>query len=144
MTVYLHRSHLAYFRRKAKSTPNEILAVLLGTYNGRTKTAEIAHFDYPKLCTSTPDTAEMDGDEVLRAEELASEMGLKVLGTLHSHPAFLPICSHADHQLFTHHADLLVGICEVPKQGRTRVVFWVHGTPLPCDIEYIKAKKKAA
>lgn len=141
MTVSVRKGQLDYFRKKCKANPTEIMAMLLG-FRHSADYAEVVQFVYPDLEISTRSETLVSGDEVDRVDELAELLGLEVLGSAHSHPDYLPILSPTDHRLFKDFGDLIVGVCEVPKTGRTRVVFWTRNTSLPCDLVYEKEKKK--
>lgn len=136
MTVFLRKGQLNYFRKKARSTPNEVIAVIAGTYDKATKTAHVFRFYYPTPIVATPNEVSISDEDVEQIEIEADRKGWSVLGSVHSHPDCLPILSDADYALFTDYKDLLVGICEVERQCRTRVVFWQRSTPLACDIGY--------
>jgi proteasome lid subunit RPN8/RPN11 len=139
MEVRVHRNQLNWFRRKArKYYPNEIAAYLLGK-RIHTGLVEVYRFVYPHLEISTPGECKIAAEEAERFYEFAKEDGLVVLGTIHSHPNYLPVMSACDLQNHKACEDVISGIVEIPKPGNeaiARVVFWRHNSSLPCKLKY--------
>lgn len=134
MVVYLHKHHLAYFRRKARNSyPNEIAALLVGRTVGAM--TEVHYFFYPVLDKSDNCSVELNVDSCLEAEEYANDQNLRIIGMIHSHPDCLPIMSSTDHNTHVRDGDVISGIVEV-MNNRTRVVFWRADTSLSCEVKY--------
>jgi proteasome lid subunit RPN8/RPN11 len=134
MNVFLKKSQLDYFRQKSRNSPNEQFAFLVGdvTKNG----VEIAHFWYPRLAVSTPTQVTTEEEDDRTIAERASDEGLSVVGSIHSHPDCPPIMSETD---FTGHisgGDWVTGIVSV-NQRKTYVCFWSAHSALPCEFTYI-------
>lgn len=134
MVVKLHKSQLDYFRAKARNTPNEILAYLIGS--ATRKEVIVDCFLYPVLTLSTPMALEIDADSTGIIRELAAAQGLHVVGDIHSHPNDAPVMSATDYSDHKINGNRISGIVEVTNR-RTRVVFWQDGSPLPCTHEYL-------
>jgi proteasome lid subunit RPN8/RPN11 len=135
MLVTLHRGQLKYFRAKArKAYPKEILAVLVGrqVHSGL---IEVHRFYYPLLKVST--------DQEVKTEYFVSDFidkdeGLKVVGDIHSHPNYPAVMSPSDHQCHRKGDNKISAILEVPKVGKSRLIIWRDGTPLPCELDFFK------
>lgn len=134
MVVECNENQLNWFRRKARATPNEILALLVGRRVSPEKLV-VTSFKYPLIKTSSPTSINPDYASYESVYEVAKLEGLKVLGSIHSHPNCLPVLSHADIRGHIKNNDLVSGIVEVTNR-RTRVVFWRHDSSLPCELTY--------
>lgn len=137
MNVVIRKGQLDYFRRKARRNPNEIMAVLIGlTIPTEPLVTVIARIEYPELKISTPSEVEISEDVLDAVHARAVSEGLGIVGFIHSHPDWMPVLSHTDYTQFDDNGCVLVGICEVQQQCRTRVVFWTKGSSLPCNVVY--------
>lgn len=134
MVVRLHKNHLDLFRRKARDSKNEIYAFLVGRAVG--KNVNVSYFAYPAIEASAPAWVKVDPQTSFEIAEDAVSEGLRVVGTIHSHPNCLPIMSATDLRGHIQDSEIVSGIVEVTNR-RTRVAFWTHNTPLTCDLEYI-------
>jgi proteasome lid subunit RPN8/RPN11 len=134
MNVNVSRHQLDWFRRKARNTPNEIYAVLVGK-QVTPDSVWICAFRYPTLVLSTPSGVHPDEAECAEMIVEAKADGQRVLGSIHSHPSYLPVMSPQDILSHIQNNDLISGIVEVTKR-RTRVVFWRHDSSLPCELTY--------
>lgn len=134
MVVQISKGQLDHFRRKARSTPNEIYALLVGTTPHR-NVVEVEKFVYPELVYSSPSGLECSGKVWAAIVEAAWAEKKLVVGSIHSHPNWAPVMSPND--LFYHKqaGDKISGIVEVTNR-RTRVVFWQQHSPLPCTLKY--------
>lgn len=135
MNVYIKKHHLAYFRKKARETSNEILAVLLG-FVYPNDGVEVVKLSYPILDVSTPNSVHANEESFRDIEKNALLNGLKILGSIHTHPNYIPVMSGMDYDDFKNNKEIIAGIVEVT-DNKTRVVFWCGDTPLPCKIKYL-------
>jgi proteasome lid subunit RPN8/RPN11 len=133
--VRLKKSQLARFRRIARDSPNEQIAYLIGK-KCRGKHIEVQQFVYPQMDVSTPQAIKISPESVSSIHEAATRAGLAVVGTIHSHPNYLPIMSPCDLADHTSHEHYVSGIVEVTNR-KTRVAFWTQHSPLVCVLEYI-------
>lgn len=134
LVVQISRGQLKWFRTKARSSPDEIYAVLVGRVITPTKVV-VTRFHYPDINDSAKGFVDPNLESCAEIEEEAKSDGLRVLGSIHSHPDWLPIMSPNDIRSHVENKDLISGIVEVSK-GRTRVVFWRHDSSLPCELTY--------
>lgn len=135
MIVAIRRGPLNYFRRKARATPNEIMAILIGKNVGGQR-VEIYQLAYPELKVSTPmevEAEEWSVDDIFAAAEAD---GLWVVGSIHTHPGGPQYMSRFDLKSHIECEDKVSGICEV-RNRRTHVAFWIDSKPIPCKIEYL-------
>lgn len=136
MIVRIHKTRMAYFRRKArKCYPNEILSYLIGrqVHKGL---IEVEYLYHPKMAVSTPQELAIDVGEDEKANEFAKSKGLVVVGDIHTHPDWPPVMSGQDHHDHKVCLNKISAILSVPQKGRTHLVIWRDGTPLPCKLEY--------
>lgn len=136
MIVYLYESQLNYFRRKARSTTNEIYACLVGKHCGGNSTT-VYSIEYPKLELTTPMIVKADCDALQQIELDAEHQGLAIVGNIHSHPNFTTELSAHDHKHLFSGKEKIVGVVGVVGR-RTFVTFWRPDSSLPCKIEYLK------
>jgi proteasome lid subunit RPN8/RPN11 len=132
--VRVHRNQLNGFRRKARQSNNEIFAMLLGTR--LENEVLVTRFAYPALETSKPSCVCPDQDDYERIERLAHEVGLVVVGSIHSHPNWLPVMSPTDHK--SHRADrsLVSGVVGWQRNCRSHTYFWRADSSLPCNLKF--------
>jgi proteasome lid subunit RPN8/RPN11 len=135
--VRVHRGQLTYFRRKAKAKlPNEIMAILVGKHVSKSE-LEIHYFFYPKKYeVSTPSAVKIDAQTMEEFDQEAKQLGLKIVGSIHSHPYWPPILSPTDHSGHIEVGDKVSGIVEITRDGRTYVAFWRHDSSLRCELKY--------
>lgn len=133
MTVFLRRGQLNWFRKKARNSPNEVFAYLVGRVINASA-VEVHYFAYPTIDFASPGEIHTNhqSDQDIYAE--AEAEGLRVCGSIHSHPNWCPVMSGTDYEGFAA-GERVVGIVEVAGR-KTRVVFWSQGTPLPCAVKY--------
>lgn len=134
MIVRLRKSQLDRFRLKARNSPNEIYAILIGTTPHR-HIVEVEKFVYPPLVWSSPSGLECSGKEWAAVVEDAWAQNKLAVGSIHSHPNFAPVMSPHDLHYHRESADKISGIVEATNR-RTRVFFWHDSSPLPCTLEY--------
>ena len=133
MKVSIRKNQLDYFRKKARATPLEIYACLVGKMVG--STVKVVRVEYPELALQTPVSVAPTAVGYNDIRDRALEEDLRVVGTLHSHPNYLPVLSKDDFAGHLQDGDLVTGIVEVTNR-KTRVAFWCVGSPLPCEIEH--------
>jgi proteasome lid subunit RPN8/RPN11 len=127
---------MAYFRRKARQCyPNEILAYLIGRQVNR-GLIEVHYLYHPKLEHSSSIALKEADGEGYKAEQFAKDKSLVVVGDVHTHPDWPPVMSETDHHDHKLCLNKISAILSVPHKGRTHLVIWRDGTPLPCKIEY--------
>lgn len=134
MIVKCRKPQIDYFRRKARSSGNEIMALLVGKLK-RVGEVHITQFVYPALQSSTPSGVWVDDKDWCAERTKAEAQGLQIIGTIHNHPNWAPVMSPADFVLHKSGGIIVTGIVEVTN-GRTRVCFWQDGSPLPCTLAY--------
>ena len=140
MIVRLKRNHIDYFRRKCILSRNEEYAILLG-YRIAPALVEVHKWIYPKLSIKTPDNLETVVGEVEATHEVARELGMVVVGDIHSHPDDDIAMSPTDFKDHRKHNHCITGILSVNK-NKTKLAFWEIDSPLPASVQYIKPTKK--
>jgi len=139
MRVRIVKAQLDHFRRKARSSRREIMAILVGEPvcfdNHKTTRIDVVRFIYPPLEKSDGMQVIIGDAEIRKIEEAARRKNLRVVGAIHSHPNDTPIMSEQDFSAHIAYGDAITGIVSVFKK-RTRVMFWSMGSPLPCNLEY--------
>lgn len=141
--VRLSKGQLDYFRRKARSTSNEILAYLIGDVASTTLTV-IDSFEYTKIyATSTPEEVSWFTADYEKVKKKAEERGRRVVGFIHSHPYpdASVVMSSDDYKICIKEMFRLCGVCATDAKGRTEVKFWVMDSAVPCKREYDKNKR---
>lgn len=136
MKVKLRKGALNHFRNKARTNPKEIFAYLVGSVDTPNETT-IEHFVYPDLAVQSPCEVAPSTEGYDAAEEFATERGLRIVGTMHSHPNWFPVLSNADHEGHITEGHRISGVCGIMGR-RTKVYFWLAESSLPCKLEYIK------
>lgn len=134
MVVRLHKNQLDYVRRKARNNSNEIYGVLVGSIIGA-HCAEVYRIVYPALDRSTPMEVKPNVQSVQEIEDDAVNEGLRSIGTIHSHPNWVPIMSRDDHNGHKADGDKITAIIGVMNR-RTYVYFWTADSSLPARFEY--------
>ncbi len=139
--VRLKKNQLAYFRKLARNSPNELMAYLIGEVVNPNLSV-VDNFEYPpSYAVSTPHSVSWFLEDYSRMRQLAANREKYVIGFIHSHPEWDAVMSPQDYEHTLHNGFRLCGI--VSTQGRkTRPRFWVTDTALPCEIEYAKNKPK--
>lgn len=137
MIVRIHKHHLEYFRKKARQTPNEIYAVLVGKHlhKGELQIHYIIHPKAKDYELSTPSAVQVSAEFMVLCEQQAAEDGFYIVGSIHTHPNWPPILSPTDHAEHVENGDKVTGVVEVTS-GKTRVAFWRHDTSVRCTLEY--------
>lgn len=135
VVVRAKRSQLASFRARARRTPKEIHAYLVGKVVSP-KLVVITRFVYPVLEESTPAGVRPDYGSWKKIKEEAEAQGLLIVGDIHSHPNWWPVLSPTDHEKHIVEGNRLSGVCAV-MNNRTKVYFWVAESSLPCKINYL-------
>lgn len=134
MEIFLKKAQLDYFRKKSLNSPNEQLAFLIGRQTA--KGVEITRFVYPKLVDSTPVYVESDSDSDNKIRDEAAARGLRIVGSIHSHPNCPPVMSAFDYSGHLQDGDVVSGIVSVMNR-KTQVCFWSAHSALPCEFTYI-------
>jgi proteasome lid subunit RPN8/RPN11 len=134
-TVHVSKAALDYFRKKARNSPYEIQAYLIGDvyHNHHINITSIEHareYDIQTKCNVAP-----TGPEFNRVKQLAIEQGHLIVGDIHSHPNEDPIMSPSDFRACVEDNLRVCAIVGVHGR-RTKVLFWLAGSPLPCEVEY--------
>lgn len=133
--IYIKHGQLSYFRAKARNTPNEIYACLIGKHIGGASSS-IYYIAYPKLDLSKPCIVVADLQDIEQIDSDAASQGLSVVGNIHSHPDFVTELSPHDHKTLFIGKEKIVGVVGIV-QRRTFVTFWQRESSLPCKVEYI-------
>jgi len=132
--VLVDKGQLSYFRRKARQSRNEIMALLVGKQES-SNLILVYRFEYPELVVSTPIEVKSDTQSTSDIEQRAKDEGLSVVGSIHSHPNAPIYMSQQDLRSHRVHRDKISGICEVTPK-RTFIAFWQDKNPVPCDWDY--------
>ena len=134
MIVRLKKHHLQYFRNKARQTPNEIYAFLIGTRISPTL-IQIERFRYPKLTMSTPALVVADVDSEVEIEDIAKLNNYTIVGSLHSHPNYITPMSDCDLSTLKNSSHTVSGVLGIIGD-KTFITFWCRDTPLPATIQF--------
>ena len=134
--IKLKRADLAYFRRLALDSDNEIEAYCIGTESENVTT--IKEFIYPKnYKIQKPNAAEWSQEDVDYAVKRAKELNKKIIGSIHTHINYPPVISPTDYRESKKCGYKILGICSTtPKDRKTVVYFWTLDSGLPCKIQY--------
>ena len=134
--VKVRKQQLNYFRKLARESSKEIFAYLLGEIVSPTLT-RIGKFHYPtEFIEQTESSVRPTTAAWETAKQVAEAQGLRIVGTIHSHPDWVPIMSPSDYKGHIEDGDRVSAI--VGKNGqRTRVYFWTVASALPLEIEYV-------
>lgn len=133
--VRLKKTQLNYFRKLARDSKKEILALLIGEVISPELT-RVDYFWYPEYAKQTTTCVQADAESFAHLKTKAESKNLRVIGTIHSHGDWVPIMSASDHYGHVADGDRISGI--VGTQGRkTRAYFWVAESALPVKIEYV-------
>jgi proteasome lid subunit RPN8/RPN11 len=135
-SVRINRHQLAYFRKRARDSKKECLAYFLGEVVSP-ELVIVKRLYYPKtfsLQTTCGVTA--SEEESAAAYALAESSNMRVVGTIHSHPDWVPILSPTDYKEHIKMGDRLSAVVGV-NGSKTRVYFWVAESALPLKIEYV-------
>lgn len=136
MQVRIAQGQLKYFRQKARQGfPKEIVAFMLGR-RVLPHRVEIYKLIYPAIEISTELMVRVAVGEVERISALADSQGLKVVGTIHTHPEGVPVLSPCDYAGFRD--ELIAGVMAIIKKNFAWMLhFWVADKSLPCKWEYL-------
>lgn len=129
----MKKSQLDYFRRLARENKNEILAFLVGRVSD--SLVVVHRFDYPVLLTQTACEVDPTLESQHAIEQTAIADHLTVVGTIHSHPEYIPVLSptdYADHVRLDHSVS---GVCSVFGR-KTQCLFWTAESSLALKVEY--------
>lgn len=143
--VRLKKGSLDYFKRKAKATPNEIQAYLIGEAVTPNLTI-IDSFEYPhskQYASSTPEECSWYTEDYLKVQKKADAREKRIVGFIHSHPEWDSVPSPADYDIMVTEGYRVCGICSV-NNGKTRTRFWVMDSPLNCEIEYVEDERASS
>lgn len=132
--VRVHRGQLAYFRRKARQSEKEQYAMLIGNHLSPS-VVDIHRFVYPKLKVQSASAVQPDDDAYKREVKKAIDAGMTVVGTIHSHPNWMPVMSSTDHDGHVAEGDSISAVVGT-MNGKTWVYFWRADSSLPCKIEF--------
>ena len=125
-----------YFRKQARDSKKETLAYFLGEVISP-ELAIVKRLYYPKTFSlQTACAVAAAEEERIKVYALAESLNLRIIGTIHSHPDWVPILSPTDYKEHIKMGDRLSAVVGV--NGRkTRVYFWVAESALPLKIEYV-------
>ena len=134
-TVHVSKTALDYFRKKARNSPYEIQAYLIGDvyYPNHINITSIVHAR--EYAEQTKGCVQPTGEEYDRVKKLSQFQGHRIVGDIHSHPNEDPIMSPRDYEATIVDGLYVCGIVGV-RGKRTKVLFWLAASPLPCDIDY--------
>jgi proteasome lid subunit RPN8/RPN11 len=135
--VRLKKGALDHFRKLARNSPNELMALLIGEVVNA-KLTIVDSFEYAKeYAESSPSRVVWYQSELERVQKKAEARGRRVVGFIHSHPQWDAVMSLADSEVVMHYGYRICGI--VSTHGRkTRTRFWVTDSCLPSEIKYVK------
>ncbi len=133
--VKLNRHQLNYFRKRSRDSEKEILAVLVGEVVSPALT-RVDYFWYPEYAEQTANCVQATIKSLEELKHKSDTLNLKIVGSIHSHPDWVPILSPADYKGHIEDGDRISGIVGI--NGRqTRVYFWTIESALPLTVEYI-------
>jgi proteasome lid subunit RPN8/RPN11 len=139
--VRLKRGALSHFRKLARNSPNELMALLIGEVVNA-KLTVVDSFEYAKeYAESSPSRVVWYQSELERVQKKAEARGRCVVGLIHSHPEWDAVMSSADSEVLLYYGYRVCGIVSIHDR-KTRTRFWVSDSSLPCEIKYAKAKNK--
>jgi len=133
--VRVPKKKLQYFRIKAKKSPVEVFAVLVGLRLS-VNLLEVYEIKYPKIDKATKDEVFVEFGAFSEIYTVAEADGYKVLGSIHSHLEWTNELSEFDLKNHVKNEDIITGVCSVIGR-KTFINFWTRNSPLPCKIEYI-------
>ncbi len=133
--VRISKAKLNYFRSLARETDKEIQAYMIGSVSSP-ELVIVTDIKYTKQYhTQKGNEVAWYKDDYEQMKSDAESAGHKVVGSLHSHPNWLPILSPTDYKGHINEGDRISGIVGT-KNRKTRVCFWVAESALPLDVEY--------
>lgn len=134
--VRISKNALDYLRKKARDCPNEIQAYLIGEV--KYPDTYIVHgVEHPREYeVQTPFNVQPTADEYYRVKQYAFESNLRIIGDIHSHPNGEPIMSPPDYEACVADGLQICGIVSVGADRRTKVIFWLVNSALPCEVSY--------
>ena len=139
-TVRVKKGQARYFRKlareEAKKSGREVQAYMIGHVVSPTLTV-VDEFRYPKqYAAQTTHVVQWYQDEYDAVEKAAEAAGKRVVGDVHSHPAWDSVLSKTDYESHIKEGHRIAGICSI-QNGRTRLRFWIAESALPLKIEYM-------
>jgi len=135
--VRLKKGALDHFRKLARNSPNELMALLIGEVVSD-KLTVIDSFEYPtEYAESTPSRVVWYQSEQERVQKKAEARGRRVVGFIHSHPQWDAVMSPSDAVVVLYYGYRVCGIVSTQSR-KTRTRFWVTDSALPCEIKYVK------
>lgn len=135
--VRLKRGALTHFRKLARNSPNELMALLIGEVVSD-KLTVIDSFEYPtEYAESTPRRVVWYQSEQERVQKKAEARGRRVVGFIHSHPRWDAVMSPSDAEVVLYYGYRVCGIVSIHDR-KTRTRFWVTDSCLPSEIKYVK------
>jgi proteasome lid subunit RPN8/RPN11 len=140
--VRLKKGSLDHFRKLARNSPNELMALLIGEVVS-SKLTVIDSFEYASAyAVSDPTQVVWYQHEQDRVQKKAEARGRRVVGFIHSHPRWDAVMSPSDADVVLYYGYRVCGI--VSTQARnTRTRFWVTDSSLPCEIKYVKTAERS-
>jgi len=140
LKIKVKRGAEAHFRKQALHSTTEEMAYLIGEVVSPTL-VRVDHWRYP-------DEFKLKDQKNVQATQ-AAEDRIKVwtekhkrmiVGTIHSHPNWEAVLSPDDHKGHIEQCHRVSGVCAV-RNNRTRVLYWIAESSLPCEVEYIKGNQ---
>ncbi len=134
--IKIKRGAEAYFRKQALHSSTEEMAYLIGEVVSPTL-VRVDYWRYPdefKIKDRGHVQATQPAED--RIKGWAETHKRMIVGTVHSHPDWEAVLSPDDHRGHIEQCHRISGVCAV-RNNRTRVLYWVAESSLPCEVEYL-------
>jgi proteasome lid subunit RPN8/RPN11 len=134
--VKIKRGAEAHFRKLARNSAKEVIAYLIGEVVSPSL-VRVDHWKYPtafKVQTKGEVQVTQPAENDIKA--WADSKKLMIVGTIHSHPQWEAVLSYDDHKGHIEQCHRVSGVCAVRRNRRTRILYWVAESSLPCEVVY--------